>query len=505
MLKAGQKNSYQEFMKKKREFFKKVRQGLKFKDTDRDGLCDYEEKNIYGTDPRNPDTDGDGMKDGNEVKRGRNPLGPGKLKDLFIPHAGNNYSPHALKPKRLLFHAIGIIIMKAVVVVFVLFYPLSAWLSPDLALAEVRKIIELTNNLRQKISLPALLESRQLKQAAWQKVEDMALKQYFAHVSPAGFGLRNWLEKIGYKYAVAGENLAVGFSRAEDVVQAWQNSPTHYANMIDSDFKEIGVAMADGKLNQIDTIFMAQYFAAPTTPSLPGGRAAPTQIKQPEKETAKKSIIAPAPPEVEPVNSQPTPESEVRGINLTKASLTAAEEAAENEIIIDQLAADLSIKSDPFNKEKVIQIKTALPAETVSAEVIINNKKISLTKSPADSLWSGVAIVSPEEEKSVLNPLIPATIAVSDLSGAIKYGELDWDMVAMIKTPPLEHYQLFKASPATGMRPILTLSSGYFKFILLIAVIAILLNIFIEIKKQHPRLIFYSFAFLGLLVTAIIF
>jgi hypothetical protein len=44
-------------------------------DSDQDGLTDQEEK-LYGTDPHNPDTDGDGYMDGAEVKAGYNPLKP---------------------------------------------------------------------------------------------------------------------------------------------------------------------------------------------------------------------------------------------------------------------------------------------------------------------------------------------------------------------------------------------------------------------------------------------
>lgn len=51
-------------------------------DTDGDGLFDREEVKVYHTDPINPDTDGDGFKDGDEVKSGYNPLGPGKLYDI---------------------------------------------------------------------------------------------------------------------------------------------------------------------------------------------------------------------------------------------------------------------------------------------------------------------------------------------------------------------------------------------------------------------------------------
>lgn len=42
-------------------------------DVDDDGLKDWEET-LMGTDPKNPDTDGDGTLDGEEIKEGRNPL-----------------------------------------------------------------------------------------------------------------------------------------------------------------------------------------------------------------------------------------------------------------------------------------------------------------------------------------------------------------------------------------------------------------------------------------------
>ena len=43
-------------------------------DSDLDGLTDEGEKQIYKTDPNNPDTDGDGILDGAEVINGTNPL-----------------------------------------------------------------------------------------------------------------------------------------------------------------------------------------------------------------------------------------------------------------------------------------------------------------------------------------------------------------------------------------------------------------------------------------------
>lgn len=47
-------------------------------DTDEDGLYTIWE-NMFGTDPEKPDTDGDGYKDGEEVRNGYNPKGEGSL------------------------------------------------------------------------------------------------------------------------------------------------------------------------------------------------------------------------------------------------------------------------------------------------------------------------------------------------------------------------------------------------------------------------------------------
>lgn len=48
-------------------------------DSDGDGLTDYQEVEIWGTDPNNFDTDSDGYSDFDEIKAGYNPLGEGQL------------------------------------------------------------------------------------------------------------------------------------------------------------------------------------------------------------------------------------------------------------------------------------------------------------------------------------------------------------------------------------------------------------------------------------------
>ena len=50
-------------------------------DTDGDGLSDGEEVKKYHSDPNNKDSDGDGFTDGEEVKNGFDPAGSGVLKN----------------------------------------------------------------------------------------------------------------------------------------------------------------------------------------------------------------------------------------------------------------------------------------------------------------------------------------------------------------------------------------------------------------------------------------
>ncbi len=59
---------------------------IHFFDTDVDGLTDFEEVKLYHTNPLDPDTNHNGIKDGQEIKNGTNPLGKGYIIPLtFFP------------------------------------------------------------------------------------------------------------------------------------------------------------------------------------------------------------------------------------------------------------------------------------------------------------------------------------------------------------------------------------------------------------------------------------
>jgi uncharacterized protein YkwD len=97
-----------------------------------------------------------------------------------------------------------------------------------------------TNQARVKGNEDQVKLSPKLSAAAQAKAQDMVSKNYWAHVSPTGVTPWNFITKSGYTYYTAGENLAYGFSNAEDAVSGWMNSSEHRANLLNPNFTEVG-------------------------------------------------------------------------------------------------------------------------------------------------------------------------------------------------------------------------------------------------------------------------
>lgn len=126
-----------------------------------------------------------------------------------------------------------------------------------------RDVIAETNDFRSSQGAPRLAENTTLNIAAAQKLEDMARQEYFAHFSPAGTSPWHWFAVNKYTYSFAGENLAIGFLDASSTVDAWSQSASHRKNLVNSNFKEIGVAVARVKIKDIEGPLVVQLFGSP--------------------------------------------------------------------------------------------------------------------------------------------------------------------------------------------------------------------------------------------------
>lgn len=108
---------------------------------------------------------------------------------------------------------------------------------------------------------PLVLNS-QLSAAAQAKANDMAAKDYWSHDSPDGRTPWSFINAAGYHYQMAGENLAYGFGNASDTVSGWMNSPTHRANILNANYKDVGFGVAQATNYQgkgPETIIVAEY------------------------------------------------------------------------------------------------------------------------------------------------------------------------------------------------------------------------------------------------------
>ena len=104
-----------------------------------------------------------------------------------------------------------------------------------------KKVVELTNAERAKQGLAPLTLNTELSKVARTKSEDMKNKNYFDHNSPTYGSPFDMMKSFGISYTSAGENIAMGQTTPEQVVQAWMDSPGHRANIMNSSFTQIGV------------------------------------------------------------------------------------------------------------------------------------------------------------------------------------------------------------------------------------------------------------------------
>jgi hypothetical protein len=90
-------------------------------------------------------------------------------------------------------------------------------------------------------------------------------EQHWDHFGPNGETPWQFIRAEGYNYVYAGENLAKGFQTAEGVHEAWMASPTHAANIMSGNYKDIGVAVVQGVLLGKQTTLVVQMFGNLTT------------------------------------------------------------------------------------------------------------------------------------------------------------------------------------------------------------------------------------------------
>jgi len=107
------------------------------------------------------------------------------------------------------------------------------------------EVLKLVNEERAKVGCSAVSANSALSGLAEKFSDDMAARGFFDHTDPDGATPWDRAAKAGIS-GLGGENIARGQSDAAAVMEAWMNSPGHKANILNCDFKTLGVGVHFG-------------------------------------------------------------------------------------------------------------------------------------------------------------------------------------------------------------------------------------------------------------------
>lgn len=221
-------------------------------------------------------------------------------------------------------------------------------------------VIDLVNKARANNGLATLTENQELNASAASKAADMIANDYFEHTSPSGITPWYWFSKSNYEYTYAGENLAINYYDSDTVMNAWMASPTHKANILGTNYKEIGVASINGEFKGSKVFIIVQHFG--------------TEKAQTNAVAGTNNQVAQSPqtqvPQAQPNNNQSQ--------GLKQSSENSANQVSSNYPVIENTQITKANSQEPNEQaEKVQGKKPALIAikekiETTFVNYIIN-------------------------------------------------------------------------------------------------------------------------------------
>ncbi|MFJ6936432.1 CAP domain-containing protein [Streptomyces sp. NPDC101132] len=119
--------------------------------------------------------------------------------------------------------------------------PASAPVVPrEDATAAEAAVLALVNQERAQAGCRPVRESRPLAALAGAFSKDMAVRGFFDHTDPDGANPWDRASNAGIG-GLGGENIARGQGDADAVMAAWMNSPGHRANILNCEFRTLGV------------------------------------------------------------------------------------------------------------------------------------------------------------------------------------------------------------------------------------------------------------------------
>ncbi|SDP19108.1 uncharacterized protein, YkwD family, partial [Paenibacillus sp. yr247] len=109
------------------------------------------------------------------------------------------------------------------------------------------QVVSLVNQERAKAGLSPLVMDKALSAMALDKAKDMYNNHYFDHTSPTYGSPFDMMNSYSIQYSYAGENIAMGQQKPQDVMTSWMNSAGHRQNILSPNYTKIGVGYYNGE------------------------------------------------------------------------------------------------------------------------------------------------------------------------------------------------------------------------------------------------------------------
>ncbi len=105
------------------------------------------------------------------------------------------------------------------------------------------QIYDITNVMRERFNKSDVAWHDKVASVAFSHSKDMAVNNYFSHISLEGDGLKERLKENKVYYFSAGENIAAQYPDAPAAVEGWLNSKGHREALLNEDYTHLGVGV----------------------------------------------------------------------------------------------------------------------------------------------------------------------------------------------------------------------------------------------------------------------
>ncbi|KAI9141739.1 CAP domain-containing protein [Paraphysoderma sedebokerense] len=149
-------------------------------------------------------------------------------------------------------------------------------------------VLNLVNQERRKAGLKEVCLDPKLMDSAFVHSQDQAISGKMAHDGSDGSSPFVRINRQGYQFRTAGENVAFNYGSPQAVMDGWMKSPGHRANILNPDYTQMGIAGVPDSKGQR---YWTQNFAAPSN-----GNSKCPNINQAQNPPPKSETPPPPPP-----------------------------------------------------------------------------------------------------------------------------------------------------------------------------------------------------------------